>query len=291
MSLSLSNNNDSLFNGKNVYLYTIQTNLIKTLHECLGQIVTEAEWIFDENGMKTMGMDPSETMFIYVNLSAEGFNNGGSYYCKKDNTFRIGFLINNISTLLKIMKDKNQLFHMYSETDKPGELHLVIENSIVNSKRDWTTSTIDCKINSSLENFYQKINKQYDVVVGIPAVYFQHEIKYLEKICKYVDITVLSDKTITFTTVDNKMLNTVGKNTLSVDKEHGNGIKFYHTTKGKSIIKGRYNLSCLATFVKCTSLSSTSHVKLHMSMNDPLIVEYTIGDLGEIKFCLSEIKN
>jgi len=273
--------------NKDIYVKTIQTNMIKNLHDSLNHIVNEIEWVFDENGMSTIGIDSSGVLAMYVELTARGFDNGGAFYCKKDKVVRMGINIHNFSVLLKIMKGKHDIFHLFKETNKPEIIQMIIENADAGSRRTWETSTIDCDHNpDDVSYFKDKINQKYDMIVGVPAVLFHQEIKYLERIGTYVDISVHSGKSLSFSIVCDKMIGTNGKNKLN-PTDHG--IKFHHTTEGKSIVTGRYSLSCLTMFVKCTTLSPTSCVKLHMSMDEPLIVEYSIGNMGFIKFCLSSV--
>lgn len=276
----------SNFNDKNLYIATIQTNLIKTLFESLSLIVTDVNWIFSENGMKAIAINPTKSIGIQVSLTSKGFVNGGIYYCSPGKVHNVGINILMVSSLLKIMKDKNHVFKLYS--NKGSEtINIGIDDANINSKRNWETSLIECDLNPETSLYEKRFNDKYDVVMGIPAGYFQKEIKYLEKLGKKINITVQPGKSLILNVESDKMVNTVGKNTLVPGSE--NGIKFYSFNPEKNIISGTFTLLDLSTVVKCTGLSSTSHIKMHMSMDQPLMIEYPIGDLGEIKFCIANL--
>jgi Proliferating cell nuclear antigen, C-terminal domain len=53
------------------------------------------------------------------------------------------------------------------------------------------------------------------------------------------------------------------------------------------IIQGVFNLKFLLLFTKATSLSNT--VSIYLKNDYPLILEYSVGVLGTLKFVLSNI--
>jgi len=50
-------------------------------------------------------------------------------------------------------------------------------------------------------------------------------------------------------------------------------------------VQGMYNLKKLLSFAKCSNLSSM--IKISMMNDMPMIIEYDITDLGNIKLCIS----
>ena len=51
------------------------------------------------------------------------------------------------------------------------------------------------------------------------------------------------------------------------------------------IVQGYYSLKELILFTKCTNLCPS--IELYLKNNFPIIVKYTVGDLGEIKLALT----
>jgi proliferating cell nuclear antigen len=55
--------------------------------------------------------------------------------------------------------------------------------------------------------------------------------------------------------------------------------------QASEIVQGIFNLKNLILFTKCTSLCT--HIKLHLRNDYPIIVEYNVAGLGEIKLALA----
>jgi proliferating cell nuclear antigen len=55
------------------------------------------------------------------------------------------------------------------------------------------------------------------------------------------------------------------------------------------MIQGVFQLRHLVLFTKCTSLCPT--IEMYLKNNLPLILKYTVANLGEVKLVLATIKN
>ncbi len=64
---------------------TVQSAAFRVLTEALKEILTDANFEFDESGIKIMAMDSSHTVLVHLKLSAENFE---SYHCQKQAHFR-----------------------------------------------------------------------------------------------------------------------------------------------------------------------------------------------------------
>jgi hypothetical protein len=54
------------------------------------------------------------------------------------------------------------------------------------------------------------------------------------------------------------------------------------------IIQGIYSLKDLTTFAKCTSISDRAII--YMSNTLPLMLQYSVGNLGKIQLFMSQVK-
>ena len=78
MNQELSNYNDN--NDKYVLnIKTVQAGAFGILIEALKEILTDANFEFDETGIKIMAMDSSHTVLVHLKLNADNFE---SYYCQ-----------------------------------------------------------------------------------------------------------------------------------------------------------------------------------------------------------------
>ena len=58
---------------------TVQSAAFRVLTEALKEILTDANFEFDESGLKIMAMDSSHTVLVHLKLNAENFE---YYHCK-----------------------------------------------------------------------------------------------------------------------------------------------------------------------------------------------------------------
>jgi proliferating cell nuclear antigen len=149
-----------------------------------------------------------------------------------------------------------------------------MENSEKNRLFESTIRLLDVDINT------QKIpNVDFQSVITLPSTDFQ-------KICK--DMNSLG--------IENKVeIKSIGQQLIfcyrgDFSEQRIVLGKSENTTFGidsSEIIQGNYNLKFLLLFTKATSLSNT--VSIYLKNDYPLILEYSVGVLGTLKFVLSNI--
>jgi hypothetical protein len=66
-------------------------------------------------------------------------------------------------------------------------------------------------------------------------------------------------------------------------------MKIQKTGNSTEVIQGIFQLRHLVLFTKCTSLCPT--IEMYLKNNLPLILKYTVANLGEVKLVLATIKN
>jgi hypothetical protein len=67
-------------------------------------------------------------------------------------------------------------------------------------------------------------------------------------------------------------------------------LKFIKNTAPDDIKQNSFCLSDLISFTKFTNLSTNSRVKVHLLNDAPLLLEYTVGDLGTISIYIGAVK-
>ena len=95
---------------------TVQVSAFRTLIEALKEILTDANFEFENTGMKLIAMDTSHTVLVHLKLLAEKFE---YYYCP--NRVVIGINMLNYFKLIKTMSNSDTLT-LYVKKDNPNEI-------------------------------------------------------------------------------------------------------------------------------------------------------------------------
>ena len=83
---------------------TVQTGAIRILIESLKEILTDANFIIDKNGIKLIAMDSTHTVLIHMKLLQEKFE---FFHCEKK--INIGVNMSNFFKLVKTMTNNDTL--------------------------------------------------------------------------------------------------------------------------------------------------------------------------------------
>ena len=75
----------------------------------------------------------------------------------------------------------------------------------------------------------------------------------------------------------------------TIISENNSTVKVQKNTTSNEIVQGLFQLKHLVLFTKCTSLCPS--IELYLKNDYPLILRYTVANLGEVKLVLAPIKN
>lgn len=258
-------------------LKTVQTSVFKTLIEALKEILTDANIEFhpgesdaDDDSkfgfIKIIAMDPTQTVLVHLKLEGRFFE---YYNCTRRSIIGISML--NFYKLIKTMTNSDTLTLFLTAAD-PNKLCIRIENSDKNSITNFKLNLMDLP--------QDRVNippQQFDSVITMPSVDFQ-------KICR--DMSNLSE-TIEIQNVGARLLFSCTGDFADQETiltENG-GVQFNNGHDKDGVIQGYYNLKHLVLFTKCTNLSS--NVQILMKNDFPLIIQYKVGSLGNLKLALA----
>ena len=247
--------------------HTVQTGAFRILIEALKEILTDANFQFDESGLKIVAMDSSHTVLVHLRLNAENLE---KYICIKSIILGINLL--NFYKLMKILGNNDTLKLSVSE-DNLSILNITIENSDKNSITNFKLNLMDLH----QENI-DVPPPTFESVITMPSVDFQ-------KICR--DMHNLSDE-LEIKSLGNQLIFSCKGQFAEQETCIGtssNGLNFIQNDDVNKIIQGVYALKYLVLFSKCTNLCNS--VELYLKNDFPLIIKYNIASLGEIKLCLA----
>ena len=251
------------------YLFRIRTVKaapFRTLIEAIKDILTEANLEIDSTGLKILSMDGTHTVLVHLRLQADRFD---EYYCPQKHILGVNMI--NLFKLVKTMSNNESivLYMKKSDTTKLG-----IE--ILNGEKQMVTHFALNLIELDIKAIHIP-PVQFSSVFTMPSVDFQKIIRDMHTLGEVVEIQSASHELVFRCNGDYAEQET----TFSFGQ---NGLTQQASTSSV-IVQGNFILKYLVLFTKCTSLCSD--ITLHLKNDYPIIVEYTVAGLGEIKLALS----
>lgn len=246
---------------------TVQAAAFRILTEALKEILTDANFVFDDTGLKVMAMDSSHTVLVHLKLTSDNFE---YYHCPNKKILGINMI--NFFKLIKTMGNSDTLT-LYVDQDDESTLGIKIENSEKNSITKYKLNLMDLH-----EDNISIPPAVFDSVITMPSVDFQ-------KICR--DMHNLSDN-IEIRSLENQIIFSCKGHFASQETiigETNSGLSFVKNQNPEEIVQGIFALKHLVLFSKCTNLCSS--IELYLKNDYPLIIKYAVASLGEIKLCLA----
>ena len=263
---------------------TPQASAFKTLIEAMKDILNEANFIFtppekdkktgeiieDTGGIRVMAMNRKETIFVHLKLPATKFS---TFKCTKKK-LAIGINLEYFHKIIKKVGADQDVLTLYLDDEDTNKFGISIENGTKNCQSDCKLKLLDI----DNEDFDIPAT-EIDCWVSMPSTDFQ-------KVCK--DMNNIASEIVISNVKKQLIFSCEGQyaNDTTIFREDGKGIKIGGMDDDdESIIRGKYRLEDLLLFTKCTGLCK--HIYLYMKNNYPLVVKYTIANLGSVQFCLS----
>jgi len=259
-------------NGNVFEIKTIQAGAFRTLIEGLKEILTEVDLEFDTAGIKITAMDETHTVLVHLKLNADRFEH---YYCPAKHVLGVNMIY--FFKLIKTMGNNDSLT-LYLPAANTNKLGIKMENSEKN-----TTTTYYLKLFDTNVQELNVPNMNFTSIIHMPSTDFQ-------KICR--DMSVLGEKVeITSAGADlifrsagdfaeQETVITENNGTIKVQRDPG--------AVTNNIVQGVFLLKHLVLFTKCTNLCQ--NVQLYLKNDFPLVLVYTVANLGEVKLILARLK-
>ena len=259
-------------NEKDKYIFfvrTVQSSAIRILVEALKEILSEANFQFDETGIRVITTDSSHSMLVHLKLDAEKFE---MFHCPSKTIVGIGLL--NFYKMIKTLNNHSILTLFIEKTDE-NRLGIRIENNEKCSSTVYKLNMMD--LSDGLSSFPPA---EFSSVITMSSSDFQKICRDMYNLCDLIEIKNIGNKLILSGRGDFAEQETVLYNSQEDDD---NNFSIEHTCN--DIIQGVYNLKFLVLFTKCTNLSNS--IEIYMKNDFPLILKYTCASLGNIKLVLA----
>jgi len=257
---------DYIFNIK-----TVQTGAIRILIESLKEILTDANFVIDSNGIKLMAMDSTHSVLVHMKLLQEKFE---YFQCAKK--MNIGINLSNLYKLIKTMSN-NDTLTLFMEKNNENELGIKIHNDEKNAQTTYKLNLLDIQ-----DGDIKIPPAEFDTELTFPSGDFQKIIRDMINIAENIEIKSIGNKLILSCSGDFASQETILGET-------NNGIQFTNCKSPEYPIQGMYSLKYLILFTKCTNLCNLIHI--YIKNDYPLIIKYNIASIGDIKLCLAPNTN
>ncbi|KAI9753648.1 MAG: hypothetical protein M4579_005057 [Chaenotheca gracillima] len=245
-----------------------QANLLKKVVDAIKDLVQDCNFDCNDSGIALQAMDNSHVALVSMMLTAEGFS---PYRC--DRNIPLGINLNSLTKVLRCAQNEDIL--TLKAEDAPDSLNLVFESS--ESDR---LSEYDIKLMEIDQDHLGIPETEYAATVSMPASEFQ-------KICR--DLMALSESVSIEATKEGVKFSCTGdigsgsvtlRQHSNVDKPDANV-----DISLSEPVALTFSLKYLVNFCKASGLSS--QVKLCLSNEVPLLVEYALAGSSYLRFYLA----
>ncbi|XP_014287142.1 proliferating cell nuclear antigen [Halyomorpha halys] len=246
----------------------VQSSILKKILEAIKELLNEATFDCSDSGIQLQAMDNSHVSLVSLNLRSDGFD---KYRCDRNLSMGI-----NLTSMLKIMKCAgNDDVLTIKAQDNADTVMFMFESQ--NQER---VSDYEMKLMNLDQEHLGIPEKDYSCIIKMPAGELARICKDLGQFGESV-VIACSKEGVKFSAVgDVGSANIKLAQTSNVDKEEE-----AVTIEMQEPVTLTFACKYLISFTKATPLAS--QVQLSMSSDVPLVVEYKIGEIGQIRYYLA----
>lgn len=250
---------------------TVQATTFKQVIDALKEILMDVNLEFDETGMKIVALDNTHIVLVHLKLDAERFE---TYHCERK--LYVGINMLKLHMLIKTISN-NDVLTLFVERGDSNNLGIRIENQEKNLRTTYKLSMLDINVlNMNIPP------ADFKTTITMPSIDLQKIIRDMHNLADNIEIRCV-DSHINFSCKGDFCSQ---ETVLDTDKNHGINIS-RTSDQEHEIIQGVYSLKYLSMFTKCTNLSNA--VEIFIKNTYPIILQYSVANLGLIKLCCAQI--
>jgi proliferating cell nuclear antigen len=242
--------------------------ILRKIIVAIGDLVQDANFDCNEYGLSLQAMDSSHVSLVSMILKREGFE---PWRCDHQST--LGIHLDNLVKILKCMGSKDEVGITYKEG--ADECDFVFKNPA----------------EDKVSNFSLKLMEIDSEHLGIPETDYKTTVRMsaaeFQRICR--DLAVIGDTLTIQVAKDNisfAVNGDLGKGEMSLRAGTSGSDEAVSTIIDcAEPVTQTFAMRYLNFFTKATNLSRT--VDLSMSPEVPLMVEYTIDEIGYVRYYLA----
>jgi proliferating cell nuclear antigen len=248
---------------------TVQSSAFRILIEAMKEILTDGNLQFDETGIKVIAMDASHTVLVHLKLENKNFE---SYYCPQKRILGVNML--NFFKLIKTMSN-NDTLTLYVEAEDTNHLGIKIENGEKNTITTYKLNLMDLN-----EDSIEIPPAEFSSVITMPSCDFQKISRDMYNLADTIEIKSYGN------TLHFACKGDFAQQETIIGESSSNGMTFLKKSDSEEeIVQGVFALKHLVLFTKCTNLCNS--IEMFLKNDYPLIIQYSVASLGNIKLCLA----
>ena len=250
-----------------LFIQTLQATEIRTLVEALKDILIHTNIEINENGLSIMEIGRERISLVSLKLKAESFQN---FHCEKSMVLGVNLI--NLNSLLRTVQS-NDILTLFILANDRNKLGILLQDASKNKVTRYMLDLIE------LEHRRHRVpDIRPESVLTMLSSDFQQTCRSL---------SVFTDEVEIFCAGNQIEFKGKGDYVEQITQfgETEDGVEFKEQANPSRPVQGMYNLKKLLSFAKCSNLSSM--IKISMMNDMPMIIEYDITDLGNIKLCIS----
>ncbi|XP_015123845.1 proliferating cell nuclear antigen [Diachasma alloeum] len=246
----------------------IQSAILKKVLDAVKDLLTEATFECSDSGITVQAMDNAHVSLVSLSLRSDGFD---KYRC--DRNLSMGMAIATMSKILKCAGSEDTV--TLRAADNPDTISFIFESSNKEKLADYEMKLIN------MDQEHLGIPETfYSCVVKMPSQEFARIIRDLSQFGENITIACTKEG-IKFTAIgDSGSANVKLAQTADAEKEEEAVI-----IEMQESVKLSFSCRYLNCFVKATPLCA--QVQLSISNDVPLVCEYKIGEIGQIRYYLA----
>jgi len=247
----------------------VQAKLLKNILDAIKELVTDANFDCNTNGISLQAMDTAHVSLVSLLLRSDGFE---TY--RADRNLALGINLGSMSKILKCASNDDSV--TLKADDDANAITFMFE-----SPKQTKISDFELKLMEIESDVLGIPDTEYKTIIRMPSAEFQ-------RICR--DLTILGDTVVIAATKEGVKFSVnghLGNGNISlrtsgdVDENEKDSISI----EVQEPVQLTFALQYLNFFTKATALSDT--VSLSMSKEVPLVVEYRIEDTGYLRYYLA----
>jgi len=246
----------------------VQGSLLKKVLDSLKDLLNEASWDCTDTGIQLQAMDNSHVSLVSVNLKADGFD---KFRCDKN--LCLGMNLTSMSKILRCASNDDII--TVKAQDSADVVTFMFE-----SPNQEKVSDYEMKLMNLDQEHLGIPETDYAAVIKMPSAEFQRVVRDLSQFGESVVISCTKEGVKFSAAGDIGTGNIKLAQTANVDKESE-----AVTIEMQEPVTLTFACRYLNMFTKASCLSD--QVSLSMSPDVPLVVEYNVGEIGQIRYYLA----
>jgi len=242
--------------------------LLKKVVEPMKDIIRQGTWDCTDAGIKLQAMDSANVCLVAVNLKSEGFDR---YKC--DRAVSLGVDMESMSKVLRCAS-KDDIITLSTQGPSPDTVKFTFETADLDR-----VSEYDMKLMNIQDDTLDIPETEYKATVELPSHDLQRIIRDLSQFGDTISISALKDK-VQFSTSGS-----LGSGNIKLSQTSSEAEDKSVTIDINEPVSAQFSVKYLNLFLKAASVST--RLKLSFSDDVPLMMEFRLGQLGNLKYYLA----